>query len=282
MMRMTGGRADPGLARVLAARSYPTMAWMRDRGVRWALAYGRQAFERGGRVRFWGGLIVEAVGGGVGLSDRLFELAGRVGRSRGVRGRGGPPRDRRARRNRRDRAVSPTASGPSEAGGVVLASGGFQADPEMREQLPGPGLGARQGARDPVRHRRRHPHGPRRWRPALRRLGRLPRRRVGPERAPFRRPEDRRPLPEALLPLRHRRGRGRQAVRGRGRGLPQLHLRQVRARDSYAAPRRRLPAIRRQDDRTSCGTSTGFPRCPKPSRTPFPAWPTRSGSTGKG
>ena len=79
LARMTGGRADPDLARVLVSGSYPTMAWMCDQGVRWALAYGRQAFERGDRVRFWGGLVVEAVGGGVGLSDRLFELAGRAG-----------------------------------------------------------------------------------------------------------------------------------------------------------------------------------------------------------
>ena len=34
VMRMTGGLADPGLARALASGSYPTMAWMRDRGVR--------------------------------------------------------------------------------------------------------------------------------------------------------------------------------------------------------------------------------------------------------
>ena len=137
MMRMTGGRADPGLARVLASRSYPTMAWMRDRGVRWALAYGRQAFERGGRVRFWGGLIVEAVGGGVGLSDGLFELAERAGVTvayeaaairletdeRGVTGVTG---------------TFPDGERTIGADGVVLASGGFQADPEMRERYLGP------------------------------------------------------------------------------------------------------------------------------------------------
>ena len=137
MMRMTGGRADPNLARVLASRSYPTMAWMRDRGVRWALAYGRQAFERGGRVRFWGGLIVEAVGGGVGLSDRLFELGEMAGVTvayeaaalrletgeRGVTGVTG---------------TFPDGERTIGAGGVVLASGGFQADPGMRERHLGP------------------------------------------------------------------------------------------------------------------------------------------------
>ena len=137
MMRMTGGRADPGLARVLASRSYPTMAWMRDRGVRWALAYGRQAFERDGRVRFWGGLIVEAVGGGVGLSDRLFELAERAGATVAYEAAA-------VRLETKDLGVTGvTARFPDGlrtilAGGVVLASGGFQADPGMRERHLGP------------------------------------------------------------------------------------------------------------------------------------------------
>ena len=53
--------------------------WMRDAGVRWVLQYGRQAFESGGVRRFWGGLITEAVGGGKGLSDTLFEIALKAG-----------------------------------------------------------------------------------------------------------------------------------------------------------------------------------------------------------
>ena len=137
MMRMTGGRAAPALARVLASRSYPTMAWMRDRGVRWALAYGRQAFESGGKVRFWGGLIVEAVGGGVGLSDRLFELAGRAGVT--VAYEAAAVRLETGQRG----VTGVTARFPGGertigAGGVVLASGGFQANPEMRERHLGP------------------------------------------------------------------------------------------------------------------------------------------------
>ena len=137
MIRTTGGRADPDLARVLASRSYPTMAWMRDRGVRWALAYGRQAFERDGRVRFWGGLIVEAVGGGVGLSDRLFELVENAGVTVAY--------DAAALRLETGEhgVTGVTARFPGGertigAGGVVLASGGFQADPAMRERHLGP------------------------------------------------------------------------------------------------------------------------------------------------
>ena len=77
VMRVTEGLSDPSLLQTLTSKSFPTMLWMKDQGVPWILAYGRQAFEHEGKQRFWGGLIVEAVGGGKGLSDRLFELVER-------------------------------------------------------------------------------------------------------------------------------------------------------------------------------------------------------------
>src|SRR5207247_8568510 len=79
LSRVSDGQADAALTDVLVDQAYPTIVWMRERGVRWVLLYGRQAFEVDGKRRFWGGLIVEAVGGGSGLSDRLFELAEQAG-----------------------------------------------------------------------------------------------------------------------------------------------------------------------------------------------------------
>ena len=79
VMRLSEGLSDPGLVQVLVSQSYPTMRWMGDKGTPWILAYGRQAFRQDGIFRFWGGLTVEAVGGGKGLSDRLFELVERAG-----------------------------------------------------------------------------------------------------------------------------------------------------------------------------------------------------------
>src|SRR5439155_6742690 len=72
------GLADDALVDTVVSGAFPTMLWMRDRGVPWVLQHGRQAFEVGGVRRFWGGLISEAVGGGKGLSDRLFELTERA------------------------------------------------------------------------------------------------------------------------------------------------------------------------------------------------------------
>src|ERR1700730_8565606 len=79
MMRVTEGLSDPGLADTLVSRAFPTMQWLRERGMRWVLMFGRQAFKVGEITRFWGGLIVEAVGAGKGLSDREFEIAADMG-----------------------------------------------------------------------------------------------------------------------------------------------------------------------------------------------------------
>ena len=58
VMRLAEGLSDPELLHVLVSRSYPTVRWLKDRGVRWALALGRQAFKRrvasgSGEVSFW-------------------------------------------------------------------------------------------------------------------------------------------------------------------------------------------------------------------------------------
>ena len=139
VMRVTDGLSDPELVHTLVSRSYPTMHWMSRIGIGWVLAYGRQAFERDGVFRFWGGLIVEAVGGGKGLSDRQFDLAERAGVDILY--------ETRATALCTDRSGRVTglqvrgSEGYSEisSGAVVLACGGFEASSEMRARYLGPG-----------------------------------------------------------------------------------------------------------------------------------------------
>jgi tricarballylate dehydrogenase len=71
MGRVTEYRADPELLEVLVKRSRETMRWMRGKGVRFAPIWGRQAFKVDGKFKFWGGLTVEAYGGGPGLVTSL-------------------------------------------------------------------------------------------------------------------------------------------------------------------------------------------------------------------
>src|SRR6266550_4580766 len=79
MARVTQNRADPDLVELLVTRSFDTLNWMREKGVRFIPIYGRQAFKIEGKFKFWGGLTVESVGGGPGLVNMLTESAKKRG-----------------------------------------------------------------------------------------------------------------------------------------------------------------------------------------------------------
>ncbi|MFQ5879869.1 MAG: FAD-dependent tricarballylate dehydrogenase TcuA [Dehalococcoidia bacterium] len=138
LMRLTEGLSDPDMVQTLVTSAYPTMLWLRQRGLRWVLMYGRQAYRVEGRLRFWGGLIVEAVGGGKGLSDQLFAAAEAMGVDMMY--------DAKAARlltDQRGAVTGVAVRTPDDtlslaAGAVVLACGGFEANPEMRARYLGP------------------------------------------------------------------------------------------------------------------------------------------------
>src|SRR5271170_5558019 len=138
LARVTQYRTTPELAELLVRHSFETTMWMRTKGVRFQPIYGRQAFNVGGRFKFWGGLTVEAWGGGPGLIDALHAGAAHHGidvwyRSRALElehdddGVTGVV----VRREGRTMTVAAKA--------VVLAAGGFEANAEWRTRYLGPG-----------------------------------------------------------------------------------------------------------------------------------------------
>jgi tricarballylate dehydrogenase len=136
--RVTEYRSDPELAELLVDRSHETLRWMRGKGVRFIPIYGRQSFLVEGRHVFWGGLTIEASGGGRGLVSALTAAADRVGvdiryesRATGLELSGGEVVGIRVR----DRS----GEHPVRAGAVVLACGGFEANAEWRTRYLGPG-----------------------------------------------------------------------------------------------------------------------------------------------
>ncbi|HSA72218.1 MAG TPA: FAD-dependent tricarballylate dehydrogenase TcuA [Burkholderiales bacterium] len=138
MARVTEFRCDPDLTEVLIRNSFPTVVWMRQNGMRFTAAWGRQAFNIGGRFKFWGGLTVEAVGGGPGLVDSLTQIARKKSIEIWYRARAlslisddGGVHGVVARRDNK------TVQLKSKA--VVLAAGGFQANTEWRTRYLGPG-----------------------------------------------------------------------------------------------------------------------------------------------
>ena len=137
MCRLTEYRTDPELASLLTSNSFETMKWLQSHKVRFVPIYGRQAFKIDGKFKFWGGMIVESVGGGQGLVDSLHKEAERLGvqvlfnamatelihDDEGVHGvifkHNGKTTEVRAK-------------------SVILASGGFHANAEMRTRYLGP------------------------------------------------------------------------------------------------------------------------------------------------
>jgi tricarballylate dehydrogenase len=138
MARVTAHRADPDLVELLVTRSFATLNWMRQKGVRMIPIYGRQAFKVDGKFKFWGGLTVESVGGGPGLVAMLTAAAQQRGIEIRYRTRAldllydGSRVD--GVRVRQDGAVQ-ELRGKS----VVLACGGFEANAEWRTRYLGPG-----------------------------------------------------------------------------------------------------------------------------------------------
>ncbi len=139
LMRLTEGLSDPDMADILIGRSRSTVVWMRSHGVRWILMMARQSYHVGGKHRFWGGLNVEAVGGGPGLIQALYEGAERLGVDvrYGTKASGLLLDGRGAIRGVACRGADGFFDVETRA--VVLASGGFEANPEWRTRYLGPG-----------------------------------------------------------------------------------------------------------------------------------------------
>ncbi len=138
MARVTEYRCDPDLTEILVKKSLPAVEWMRGKGLRFTAAWGRQAFKVDGRFKFWGGLTVEAVGGGPGLVDGLTQAAKKNGieiwygaRALSLLSDDSGVHGVRAKHGGKTMELKSKA--------VVLAAGGFQADPEKRTRYLGPG-----------------------------------------------------------------------------------------------------------------------------------------------
>ena len=138
LFRLTSYRTDPDLSETLVTRSREAMAWLRSKGVRFVLNYGRQSGLVDGKRKFFGRMPIEVSGGGAGLVQALDGIVRKAGievfyetratsliydgaKVEGVRAQQkGQPVEFRAK-------------------AVILACGGFEANPEMRTRYLGVG-----------------------------------------------------------------------------------------------------------------------------------------------
>ena len=139
LMKVTRGQSNEDLAWTLINGSRPAMAWLRENGVRFIPMYGRQSFEVDGKQHFYGGVNIEAVGGGAGLVEFLLERCRKVGID--IRYGTGATKLYQDE-NYRITGLQVRAQGGYEdiaCKSVVLACGGFESNPEMRVRYLGQG-----------------------------------------------------------------------------------------------------------------------------------------------
>ena len=139
LMKVTHHQADETMAWRLINDSRPTMGWLRGHGVRFIPMFGRQSYIVDGKHVFYGGVNIEAVGGGQGLVE--FELARLNQLGIEIRYETGATR---LLQDQRCNITGVQVRGPNgyediQARSVVLACGGFEANPEMRVRYLGPG-----------------------------------------------------------------------------------------------------------------------------------------------
>jgi tricarballylate dehydrogenase len=138
LFRLTHYKTDPELSELLVTRSLDIMVWLRSKGVKFVANYGRQSAMVNGRRRFFGRMPVEVSGGGAGLVQFLDKAVEKAGidvhyetRAKSLVMDGDQVVGVRASRGGKPVVFN--------ARSVVLACGGFEANPEMRTRYLGPG-----------------------------------------------------------------------------------------------------------------------------------------------
>jgi tricarballylate dehydrogenase len=139
LMKVTHHQSDEDMAWMLIDNSRPTMGWLRSHGVRFIPMYGRQSYLVDGMHHFYGGVNIEAVGGGAGLVEAQIARARQLGIE--IRYDTGA---HRLLQNRRGAITGleirdPEGYSEIQAKAVVLACGGFESNPEMRVRYLGQG-----------------------------------------------------------------------------------------------------------------------------------------------
>lgn len=134
LARVTLGRVNPVLARCLVEQSNAAVHWLKEIGVAWEFD---KTITVGDKLYFEPGFQIHPVGGGLNLVLRLREIALRAGieiryRSRVSALHGDDRHVEGVRVSTPERVYDLGASA------IILCSGGFQANPEMRARYLGP------------------------------------------------------------------------------------------------------------------------------------------------
>ncbi|KAJ4155298.1 hypothetical protein LMH87_000552 [Akanthomyces muscarius] len=137
--RVCEDKSDPALSHALVSESNAAVKWLAASGIRFSLSINRQAYEVDGKLKFWGGLCLKTLNGGKSLIEDHRAAARKQGidvylATELISLQHAPDGKHVTVCVRNDGKESDIT-----AGAVILAAGGFEANPEMRSRFLGPG-----------------------------------------------------------------------------------------------------------------------------------------------
>ena len=139
LMKVTHHESDEDMAWQLIDGSRPGMVWLCQHRIRFIPMFGRQSFLVDGKHHFYGGVNIEAVGGGAGLIEMELSEIDRMGCE--IRYGTGATRllHDRQRRITGVEVFGPNGYAEIATKAVILACGGFESNPQWRARYLGPG-----------------------------------------------------------------------------------------------------------------------------------------------
>ena len=138
MMRLSSERADQAFTETFVSESYAAIKWMVDSGVRWEIA-GHLGKYIGGKLCFHKGTVSRPWGGGLELVNTMLSIIEKRGARILYETKATKLLVTEGGKVRGVRVKDKTGFRDIECRSVVLASGGFQANPEMRTKYLGSG-----------------------------------------------------------------------------------------------------------------------------------------------
>jgi aspartate oxidase len=138
-MRLGNGKPDPVLAGAVVDASRDTIAWLANNvGLPFMFSFHRQAYNVGGRQKFWGGMVLCTEDGGKGLIAAHHRALAKAK----VDVWFNCPAVEITLENGAVSGVVVQKNGEKvhlRSRAVVLAAGGFESNPELRAKYLGPG-----------------------------------------------------------------------------------------------------------------------------------------------